>query len=64
MPAKTESPSANVVMVHPDVKGKAVATRDAYEKVWKDRGWKIEEKGNPREVAGAATAVVDNTEEG
>lgn len=63
MPAKNEPLAANVVMAHPEVKGKAVATRDAFEKVWKDRGWKIEEKEDPRAVAGAATAVVDNTEE-
>jgi hypothetical protein len=42
--AEKEKKSANVVMVHPVSKGRAVATRRAFDNVWSKRGWTIETK--------------------
>lgn len=49
----TENPNERVEMTHPAIKSApAVATRAAYERVWKERGWKV----------GAPVTVAANTD--
>lgn len=31
----------NVTMVHPKIKGKAIASKTAFDKVWSKKGWTI-----------------------
>lgn len=45
----------NVVMTHDKIEGKGIASKTAFEKVWKAKGWKLAPK------AGQETAGVDTT---
>lgn len=45
----------NVVMVHEKIKGKGIATKTAFDKVWSKRGWKAAPKADQGITAPTST---------
>lgn len=42
-----------VTIQHPTVKGTATVSRSAYDKVWKQRGWKLVKQHSPATTSSA-----------